>query len=526
MSVRSQAGDAVVETMRLVRAEVARRRGTLDAGDGLAGVDPPLGAAEWAPIASAFVVRQEYALPDLLDAADATFVTQAYRAVLRRDPDPDGLSHFLGLLRGRRASKVEILGMLRWSPEGVAKGVHIDGLLLPFTVRTWMRKRFVGPLVSWLHGLLHLGRFQRRQEEMQILHAWEDHSLGRSLNVSVARIREQMAVDLSVATEQNWNLIERSEDAVQRCASLEAKLSSLDARLVTIEIASDANRTEVAARLDETQTTLEADRAEVARQLASMQLAFDAARAEARKLEQREAEELRKAADRSAALDPLYAAFEDKFRGERALVRARVEPFVQWIREASAGSAEAPVLDLGCGRGEWLELLRDHGMHARGVDLNRVFVEMCTGRGLDVAHGDVIEELSALGDGSIGAVTSMHLVEHLPFETVIQLLDEIRRVLRPGGIVLLETPNPENLSVGSFTFYMDPTHRNPLPPEALRWIVEARGFMSARIERLSHARDLGAPPLVDPDIPGGTSMNVLLASLNAAPDYAIVASRP
>ena len=119
----------------------------------------------------------------------------------------------------------------------------------------------------------------------------------------------------------------------------------------------------------------------------------------------------------------------------------------------------------------------------------------------------------------------MHLVEHLPFERVIALLDEIRRVLRSGGLVLLETPNPENLSVGVCNFYMDPTHRNPLPPEALRWIVEARGFMGARIERLTVARELNAPPLLPDDVPGAASVNVLLASLRVAPDYAIIARK-
>jgi SAM-dependent methyltransferase len=232
-----------------------------------------------------------------------------------------------------------------------------------------------------------------------------------------------------------------------------------------------------------------------------------------------------RAKEESRALDSFYAAFEDRFRGSREVVRARSEPYLGLVRQAGAGTVEAPVLDVGCGRGEWLELLRDHGMVGRGIDSNRVFIDMCRRSGLDVIEGDAIETLKAMPEASVGAVTSMHLVEHLPFEQIIALLDEARRILRPGGLILLETPNPENLSVGHHFFYMDPTHRNPLPPEALRFIVEARGFEDTRIERLTAARELTAPPLIPEDLPGARSINVLLASLNAPADYAVIGTR-
>jgi len=235
--------------------------------------------------------------------------------------------------------------------------------------------------------------------------------------------------------------------------------------------------------------------------------------------EQRTTEEAR-------SFDAFYAAFEGRFRGDCSLVRARAEPYLPLVREAGAGTSDAPVVDVGCGRGEWLEVLRANGLIGLGIDINRVFIEGCRGGGLEVIEGDAVESLRTMPQGSVGAITSMHLVEHLPFDRVIALLDEARRVLRPGGLILLETPNPENLSVGHHWFYLDPTHRNPLPPEMLRWIVEARGFLAARIERLVTAREINAPPLLPEDVPGAASINAVLASLNAAPDYAIVARRP
>lgn len=137
-----------------------------------------------------------------------------------------------------------------------------------------------------------------------------------------------------------------------------------------------------------------------------------------------------------------------------------------------------------------------------------------------------MEGLRAMQTGSAGAITGMHIAEHLPFEVLVAMVDECRRVLRPGGLLALETPNPENLAVASHYFYLDPTHRNPLPPEALRWIVAARQFTDVRIERLMESRDLQAPALLAEDQPGAESINAVLQLFHNAPDYAVVGIAP
>jgi O-antigen chain-terminating methyltransferase len=139
-----------------------------------------------------------------------------------------------------------------------------------------------------------------------------------------------------------------------------------------------------------------------------------------------------------------------------------------------------PILDIGSGRGEWLELLSEKNLRASGVDLNRVLVAQCRERGLEVIEDDVMHYLRALPDASIGAVTGFHLVEHLPVEILIKMLDETVRVIKPGGAVIFETPNPQNVLVGSCNFYFDPTHRNPLPGPIMKFLVQSRGF--ARVE--------------------------------------------
>ena len=183
-------------------------------------------------------------------------------------------------------------------------------------------------------------------------------------------------------------------------------------------------------------------------------------------------------------LDTFYARFEDRFRGTREEIKARAEYCLAVVREAGAGTAERPVVDLGCGRGEWLELLTEHGLTGRGVDSNLVTVTDCRERGLDVVEGEALGYLRALPDRSCGAVTALHLIEHLPFATVIAIVDEIARVLVPGGVTILETPNPQNLLVGASTFYIDPTHRRPLHPETMRFLAEARGLTRVEIRYL------------------------------------------
>ncbi len=177
-------------------------------------------------------------------------------------------------------------------------------------------------------------------------------------------------------------------------------------------------------------------------------------------------------------LDELYAAFEDQFRGERAEIKTRLRVYLPILERANATQ---DVLDIGCGRGEWLELLRENGKQGRGVDHNRIFIDRCQRIGLDVVQRDAIAYLSELPDASLNAITSFHLVEHLPFKVLMQLLDEMARVLRPGSPLILETPNPENFMVGSHTFYADPTHRNPIPSATLSFLLASRGLTDIEV---------------------------------------------
>ncbi|MBP5975104.1 methyltransferase domain-containing protein [Brasilonema sp. CT11] len=200
------------------------------------------------------------------------------------------------------------------------------------------------------------------------------------------------------------------------------------------------------------------------------------------------------------SLDAFYVAFEDQFRGSREDIFNKLRVYLPLIQEAKVGTPDLPILDVGCGRGEWLELLGESGYTARGIDINRVMIEQSKARGLDVMESDVIAYLHSLPDASLGAVTGFHIIEHLPFEVLIKLFDETVRVLSPGGLAIFETPNPENILVATHTFYVDPTHRNPLPSTMIKFTAQARGLSKVTIMKLnSYPEDqkLSGSPIVE-----------------------------
>lgn len=228
----------------------------------------------------------------------------------------------------------------------------------------------------------------------------------------------------------------------------------------------------------------------------------------------------------SHRLDAMYATFEDHFRGTRKDIKERQSIYLTIIRNSGAGFEKSPVLDIGCGRGEWLELLRENKLTSYGVDLNDIFVRQCQEDQLNVVKQDALVYLRGLQDDTLGAITGFHIIEHLPINSLVSLLDEAIRVLRPGGVVIFETPNPENLVVGACNFYMDPTHRNPLPPEMSLFLVEARGFVQCEIKRVNR-QELSDPiAFLEPGFLGAKELNALIQITNdyyfAAPDYAVI----
>lgn len=183
------------------------------------------------------------------------------------------------------------------------------------------------------------------------------------------------------------------------------------------------------------------------------------------------------------ATDSFYIDFEDAFRGTREDITERLKVYLPYF-DKFIGDPNAQVVDCGCGRGEWLALLGEQGIKVTGIDLNRAMVDTCQALGLQAKCMDAIQYLSRQPEGSLAAVTGFHIIEHLPFNTLLALFDAALRALRPDGMVIFETPNPENLVVGACNFYSDPTHLNPIVPTVAEFMARQRGFAHAELLRL------------------------------------------
>lgn len=213
--------------------------------------------------------------------------------------------------------------------------------------------------------------------------------------------------------------------------------------------------------------------------------------------------------------EQFYRAFEERLRGSRALIKERQTVYLPFIVPLKMLYASCPALDLGCGRGEWLEILRENGFEARGVDLDQGMLEGCDALSLPAEQGEALETLKLLADESLALISGFHIAEHMPFERLQQLVAEALRVLKPAGLLILESPNAENLVVGTNNFYLDPTHERPIPHLLLSFLTEYTGFARFKLLRLQEPPELAKAERV-------ALMNVLAS---ASPDYGIVAQK-
>ncbi|HSH37403.1 MAG TPA: methyltransferase domain-containing protein [Chthoniobacterales bacterium] len=308
-----------------------------------------------------------------------------------------------------------------------------------------------------------------------------------------------VAEDVSTVTARVDNLhgeIARVSDDIARLSGLAATLEGefVAAKQKSSEIAAEVARTGQAnsdalaaaqaassAALGRLEERLANDAVYFKAQLSRLRAMLDEGKRPASK--RRRAGE--KPADESSAsdaeIDAFYLAFENEFRGRRTEIKKRLKVYLPFLAAADVRGNDGAVLDLGCGRGEWLELLKKERIgKASGVDLNTAMVEQCTGRGLDAVHADAVEYLRSQKDDSFAAITSFHLIEHLPFRALLVFLREIHRALRSGGSTILETPNPRNILVGASDFFRDMTPHPPIHPDTIRFTLETIGFAAVR----------------------------------------------
>lgn len=386
-----------------------------------------------------------YHLNDLLKYHDRDFIWNAYRAVLKREPDETGLKEFLERLRSGTRNKIDILASLRASAEGQRANVTIEGLAVPAFIRKVYRVPVVGYLAEMAVSVARLPMLVRSQRQI------ENHLVAQ---------QERLAGHITQTNHQLLNNIERVR---QDTDSLRDGATALRESLTDLR----TSLTKLAERQKEFAVLQHQQMSALFREQQSLRNDPEAS--------------TRKINSTSSEGDEIAALLTEHLRGDPEAVKKDLMVHLSVLQQSGISTE---ILDLGSGSGAWLELLKEAGLNAKGVDANPRQVENGRRRGLEIEHGDVIEHLRALPEASLQAITGFHLLEHLNFDEQVQLLIEIRRVLKSGGLVIFETPNPKNLVVGACNFYADPTHRNPIFPETLQFVLNRLNFVRTRIDYL------------------------------------------
>ncbi len=448
-----------------------------------------------------------YTVVDLLGYEGPALVNHVYRCLLKRDPLPEESKTVLAQLAADPEWKFELIRDLATSPEAVAAGVRLQ---------TEPHTDTIGRL------RLEVAALTRRQQESEAALRQEldavrlifttlfDAKAGRQdieemlLEKVGRRDFDQLAEELRTQTRKEMAAFDaRKADRTELADAVSVKPDLAH----VLEIAAGKADTAAVRAL---QSTVHAQRArmlDIERRLA---LVLEESR-------KRVPNDAAIAAELQGMYDVMYLELENVFRGTRDEIRERQAVYVPYLAKAPLGE-DRRAIDVGCGRGEFLEILTSQGFKARGVDVNRAMVELCSELGYDVEHSDGIAFLRSQPADSCAVISSFHVVEHLTMEQLFAFLAESLRVLRPGGILILETPNPENLMVSTRTFYTDPTHRHPLPSALLRFLVEAKGFVATDVEPLHPVPDFARPVVRESE---------LLEELLFGPqDYGLIARKP
>lgn len=432
--------------------------------------------------------REQYEIGDLLGYHDEAFVRNAYKVILKRDPDDSGFATYLKNLRSGRYSKIDILRSLRFSPEGRNANVTIKGLGPLASFRRLYRVPVVGYVLQLAVAIVRLPVLIANLRRLESHTAAQLERVASHVNEAIAQFseadrrqtetsrRQFEVVQEHLINEQgriNQEILTRLDETAERAATEsqahEQRVTKLDTE-VNAELAELKIR--VAKEVEALIERLQHVRMDVGQQETRLSYLLDTSGEDRPKAIKHEDQH---------RFDSLYYQLENVLRGTPEEIKEQVKVYIPVLQQAGITSG---VLDVGCGRGEWLEVLREAGVEAKGIDQNRILIAKCKALSLDVIETDAMTYLGSLANESLNAVTAFHFAEHLPFKTLVQFLDEAGRVLKPNSLLILETPNPENLVVGSCNFYLDPTHKHPIPVQTMKLLLEARGFRCEEVMKL------------------------------------------
>ncbi|UQZ83957.1 bifunctional 3-demethylubiquinone-9 3-methyltransferase/ 2-octaprenyl-6-hydroxy phenol methylase [Paenibacillus konkukensis] len=518
--------------------------------------------------------KDEYHLSDFLNYHDEDFVRNVYRGLLKRNPEPQGMEYYLGQLRSGTLNKIEILGRIKFSKEARRNNIKVKGLTLPFLFNSFYKIPILGYFLRLIVSVIKLPKIIkninqyemfmncRYTEQTKVLDTLtqEIEQYFIKINNSIANFQVDTSqlngnrYDIDEITQKMHQIDEMNEELKQLneiknylgdiegfrtkfidIESTNEKVSEKYTKLVfeNEKLQQDINDFKISTfeEIKEIQSSIERINENyliinsINKQIKDhklniieLQRRLNFFLEETRKRLPAPLDEaqMKTLVDNEAHFsDAMYVSFEDQFRGTREDIKVRLEVYLPYVDKVRERTGDNSVIDIGCGRGEWLELLENNDFKAIGVDMNKVMVDSCVELGLNANLCDAIEYLRSQKKGSTSVITGFHIIEHLPLNKLITLFDEALRVLKPGGMIIFETPNPESIWVGAFTFRGDPTHINPLVPDTVKFLVEQRGYIKPKIVRL-HKRE-------EPEYTGQKYVDEIIYKFNMEQDFSIIA---
>lgn len=415
----------------------------------------------------------------------------------------------------------------------------------PYVAR---QERFNAEVVRHLNELgTRLETRMRRVADDALARARDPRMLEARLESSLSSydqsLKQRHTVLFDALEEELWALRNLVRDAA---GAIESKLGEFEVRFVeraqavdrrfdekdrALELTLAAHPTGGSGGSGASDAQLQATRAALSRALAEVTAARDAMAAEAGPPSEAEISGWSRLRDWLA--DDDYQAHQDRFRGDEGAILGRMREHLRHFE-----GAPGPVADLGCGRGEFLELLKEAGLQGIGVEINRADVASCRARGLEAVEADLFDWLAARELGSLGGIFLAQVIEHLPPRAWARFMELAATRLAAGGALVVETINPESVYALARAYVLDPTHTRPAHPQLLAFLAARNGFSEVRIHLQAEVPEKERPQRIDEKPYRGQGdleelvgqVNERLARLDRAifapQEYAIVARRP
>ena len=392
------------------------------------------------------LAKETYEMEDFLKYHDKDFIYFAYKAILKREPDPSGYNNYLFKLRNGELDKVDIVVSLCKSLEGRAKGTKVKNINFYYIKCGIKRIPVISYFLKWLNLFLKLPKVIKNLEvENKYYYGnlrdhWE--KISREVQFKIREIETKVS-DLS------HKVTEEGKEVLNKLADLELKSSEVVDKLKELEV-------------KEIPEILEADKESyLSRAISSSHLSHP--------------ELTQKGQDK----DVFFYLFENVFRGEQKDIKERQRYYLKYVLEVAKNTQGEIFLDAGCGRGEFLELLQENNIPYLGIEINEFETNFLKQKGLNVKNSDILEYLSNTNKNLMG-ISCFQVIEHLDITYLKKFIELAYKRIAEHGIIILESVNP-HCPFALSRFYVDLTHIRPYPPETIKFLLEWYGFREVKI---------------------------------------------